>query len=168
MMLPSGVPITRHRRLLAVVLGGCAALSACAALACAMNIVYWTLAARTATPAGAAGAGHAEVGQSPEAIEAGLADLPAGDAARGVQMFNSAGCRNCHGSANIAPSLDGVGARAAMRRPDYSAGMYLYESVVYPNAYVVDGFRGGIMPQDFGQRLDQQELAGLVAYRQQR
>jgi hypothetical protein len=64
----------------------------------------------------------------------------------------------------VGPSLAGVGARAGTRRPDYTAEMYLYESIVYPNAYVVPTFVGGIMPRDYRQRLSEQEIGDLVAF----
>ena len=41
---------------------------------------------------------------------------------------------------------------------------YRYESIVNPGAYVVQGFQSGIMPQDFGETLGEQDLADLVAY----
>jgi hypothetical protein len=49
-------------------------------------------------------------------------------------------------------------------RAGYSAEMYLYESIVYPDAFVVPGFHSGIMPPVHGQRLDDQAIADLVAF----
>ncbi|MCI0394615.1 MAG: cytochrome c [Chloroflexi bacterium] len=84
-------------------------------------------------------------------------------------MFTGIGaCSACHSldpdTRIVGPSLSGVAARAATRKLDYSAEMYIYESIVYPDAYGVEGFQGGIMPADFKQRLSQQQLADLVAF----
>jgi nitric oxide reductase subunit C len=104
---------------------------------------------------------------SAEIVEAGLAALPPGDAAGGESVF-AGNCRACHSldpDARLAgPSLAGIAARAATRRPGYSAEMYVYESIVSPNAYVVEGFHGDIMPAGFKQRLSAQELADLLAF----
>ncbi|HLF91624.1 MAG TPA: hypothetical protein VI451_21955, partial [Anaerolineales bacterium] len=57
-----------------------------------------------------------------------------------------------------------ISVHAATRKSDYSAEMYIYESIVSPNVYVVEGFQGGIMPQKFSEIFTQQDLANLVAY----
>ena len=44
-----------------------------------------------------------------------------------------------------------------------SASAYLYDSIVHPTDYIVEGYAPS-MAQDFGQRLTQQELADIVAY----
>jgi mono/diheme cytochrome c family protein len=149
-------------------LGGCAALAlGCAALAlCALL-------------AGVAGAGYrfytqriTGAMQEPEAdlIRAGLESLPEGNASGGERVFRGAGgCSACHSLGPdvrmiSGPSLSGVASRAATVRPGYSGEMYIYESIVYPNAYVVEGFQGGIMPTGFKNQLSEQQLADLVAF----
>jgi hypothetical protein len=42
--------------------------------------------------------------------------------------------------------------------------MHIYESIVYPNAEVAEGFQIGIMPPNFKERLTPQQLADLVAF----
>jgi hypothetical protein len=42
--------------------------------------------------------------------------------------------------------------------------MYIYESILRPNAYVVDGFQKGLMPQTFETTLTPQQLADLLAF----
>ncbi len=41
---------------------------------------------------------------------------------------------------------------------------YLIESVVMPNAFIVEGFSQGVMPTDFGERITLQDMAELLAY----
>ena len=121
----------------------------------------------TATPQGSdgqQGGGQTRV----EVLQAKLDALPAGNAAGGQATFTSAGCSACHsldaGVQIVGPSLDGIGARAGNTRPDYSAPLYIFESITDPNAYVVEGFQAGIMPQTFEQILQPQQLADLVAF----
>jgi cytochrome c2 len=106
--------------------------------------------------------------ESPEALQADLAALPPGNAAAGKALLSAAGCVACHsldpGVRIVGPSLAGVAARAATRKTGYSAQLYLYESITHPNAYVVDGFPSGVMPQDFTTRLRPQDLSDLIAF----
>ena len=105
---------------------------------------------------------------SPQQLQAELSALPPGNAASGMALFTSVGCVACHSLVPdvriVGPSLAGVATRAASRRPGYSAQLYLYESITRPNAYVVDGFPSGVMPQDFLKRLKSQDLADLIAF----
>lgn len=160
MTVPSSTPLSRGRSLLPLVLGGCAVLVLCVLLACSANAIYWFYTLRTT-----------RVAREPtvDLILAKLESLPAGNANSGEQVFTGkGGCSSCHsldsGVRNVGPSLSGLASRAATRKPDYSAEMYIYESIVSPNAYVVEGFQGGIMPQKYGEILTQQDLADLVAY----
>jgi cytochrome c oxidase subunit II len=90
--------------------------------------------------------------------------------ATGRQLFNASGCNACHalkdaGAAGaIGPKLDGIGTAAASREPGKSAEEYIHTSIVKPNEYVMQGFPANVMPQDYGQRLKQQELDVLVKY----
>jgi nitric oxide reductase subunit C len=102
---------------------------------------------------------------------------------RGKALFNGAGaCAGCHsiapGLTLVGPSLDGVDGRASERTAsaDYrgaahDADGYLRESILEPSAYVVPGnpiFAGpngqSLMPPDYGQRLDPEQIDDLVAY----
>ena len=97
-----------------------------------------------------------------------LAALPPGDATDGQTVFQGAGgCSACHALSDqviVGPGQAGVGSRAATRRPEYSADAYLYESITNPNAYVVEGFQGGLMPQTFKQVLQPQQIADVIAF----
>ncbi len=92
-----------------------------------------------------------------------------GDPAAGKAVFAANGCGSCHtfkpaaATATIGPNLDDLAA-AAQKANRGSLADYTHESIVDPNAYVVPGFSAGIMPQDFGQKLSEKQLADLVAF----
>jgi len=120
------------------------------------------LAPPTATPAPGA--------PSPaEVMQAEFDALPPGDVTAGQQVFQGAGgCTACHSlvpdQPGVGPSQAGLAARAATRQPGYSAQAYVYESIVSPNAYVVQGFQSGIMPATFKSTLSPQQLADVIAF----
>ncbi len=99
-----------------------------------------------------------------------------GDAARGEALFaqttlgsnGAPGCVTCHsleaGVMLVGPSLADVGLRAETAVSGQSASEYLHTSIVDPNAHVADGFVAGVMYQNYGQDLSEQEIADLVAY----
>lgn len=96
------------------------------------------------------------------------------DPAAGERLFNgatlgaSAGCQICHslqpGVQLVGPSLAGVATRAETRVPGLAAKDYLMQSLVDPNAYIVEGFQAGQMRPDLAEALTQQELDDLVAF----
>lgn len=93
-----------------------------------------------------------------------------GDAARGQARFTSAGCLACHtvrGSGGaIGPNLTDVAQRAPARaaaaglsRPE----LYFVQSIIYPRAYVVEGYQPVML--DWKQmNLNEQDLADLAAF----
>jgi cytochrome c2 len=92
-----------------------------------------------------------------------------GPAAKGKTIFTGVGsCFTCHDTTNgikiVGPSLKGVASRAVSREPGKSADVYLHESIMTPNAYLVEGFPQGIMPQNFAQILSKDQIDDLVAY----
>ncbi len=99
-----------------------------------------------------------------------------GNAANGEKLFAQAtigtrsapGCITCHslepGVVMTGPSQHGVGLRAAGRVPGLSAEEYLRQSIVNPNAYVVEGFDAGVMYMTYEAELSEQEINDLVAY----
>jgi hypothetical protein len=127
-------------------------------------------ATRAAALATAPPAGGGPGGRPPgEAMQAEFEALPTGVAADGQLVYQGAGgCTACHSlDANVAgvgPSFAGLSGRAPTRRPGYSAQAYVYESITNPNAYVVEGFQGGIMPQTFKQTLSAQQIADAIAF----
>lgn len=88
------------------------------------------------------------------------------DPARGDALINQYDCAACHriGAANgIAPAFDGIAARAEDERPPLSAAAYLYESILEPQAHIVDGFLGS-MPQNYRSRLTDEQIGDIIAY----
>jgi cytochrome c2 len=99
--------------------------------------------------------------------------LPQGDPAQGKLLFSGQGdgefqCSACHSlqpdQRLVGPSLAGIGITAATRLEGYSAEEYLRESILQPNAYVVEGFKPDIMPENLGKRMSAQQQADLIAY----
>lgn len=78
------------------------------------------------------------------------------------------GCRICHslepGQRLVGPSLAGVGTEAQSRVPGLSAEEYLRQSIVDPNAYIVESFQPGAMLPDVADVLTDQQLDDLVAF----
>ncbi len=96
-------------------------------------------------------------------VERLLAMAQPENAERWLEVY---GCTACHviGAVNnIAPAFAGVGARAADRRPPMPADAYIYESIVHPGAYVVDGYPNSMIA-NLAERISDQELADMVAY----
>lgn len=96
-----------------------------------------------------------------------------GDPAAGEQLFTAGAgggipCSTCHytNSADplVGPGLAGIAQRAEERVPDQSAVEYLHTSIVEPDAYVVDGFPAGVMPQNYGDVYSEEQINDLVAY----
>ena len=76
-------------------------------------------------------------------------------------LFASNGCGGCHtlaaagATAKVGPDLGKLG--------DVDAA-FIQKSIVDPNAEITKGYKPDIMPQDFGDRLDKEELDALVKY----
>lgn len=84
----------------------------------------------------------------------------------GGKLVEQYACAACHrlGAANkIAPPFVGIADRAATRRPPLTAAAYIYESIINPTAYIVEGFNPA-MPQNLRERLSDQELGDIIAY----
>lgn len=92
--------------------------------------------------------------------------LTGADPSRGAVLLETYGCNACHQSAatnQLAPALEGVASRAAERHPPLSVEQYLYQSIVRPSAWVVEGY-ANVMPQNFGTRINERDLGDLLAY----
>lgn len=78
------------------------------------------------------------------------------------------GCGVCHstrpGDDGVGPSLAGVATRAEDRVPGLDAAAYLHQSIVDPDAYVVDGYRAGQMLPVYAERLSPAQIDSLVDY----
>jgi cytochrome c2 len=85
-----------------------------------------------------------------------------------IGRASAPGCVTCHslepGVVVVGPSHAGVGSRAATYVAGMSAEEYLHESIVQPDAHIVEGFTPGVMYQNYDTDLNDQEIADLVAY----
>jgi cytochrome c oxidase subunit II len=98
-------------------------------------------------------------------VEGTLPKAEKGNPDAGKKVFADTGCGGCHTfeaagtSGTTGPNLD-----ETLKGKDAA---YIEESIVNPDSEVASGFGPGIMPQDYGSQLSQQELADLVAFLQQ-
>lgn len=85
-----------------------------------------------------------------------------------IGAASSPGCMTCHslepGVTLVGPSHAGVGGRAADYTEGQTAEEYLHESIVNPDAHIVDGFAPGVMYQNYGNELTEEQIDALVAY----
>ena len=95
----------------------------------------------------------------------GEVDLSKGNAEAGKEVFTDVAnptCGSCHtyGPAGteqtLGPNLD-----EALADKD---AQFILESIVNPDAEVTSGFADNLMPEDYGQKLNEQQLADLVAF----
>lgn len=83
-------------------------------------------------------------------------------------LGSNPGCVTCHslepGVTLTGPSLDGIATRAGERVPGMSAEEYIRQSILDPNAYVVEDFVTGAMLAGWDKALSESDLNNLVAY----
>lgn len=92
----------------------------------------------------------------------------------GEQLFaqdvigNQTGCKTCHSlepdRTIVGPSLAQIGVRAGERVTGISAEDYIRQSILEPDAYVVEGYVRGTMPGVWDTTLTNEQLDHLVAY----
>lgn len=102
-----------------------------------------------------------------------------GDSERGREIFETGGdalspinrCESCHtldgtakDNARGGPSLQGIAERAGNRVPDLTAVDYIRQSIVDPNAYVVEGFDANRMPQAYSIFMDETDIDDVIAF----
>ncbi len=90
--------------------------------------------------------------------------------ARGEKWAKEFGCLACHsvdGSPLVGPSWLGIFGKT-VRSTDGTELIvdenYLIQSVLDPNAYIVEGFLPNIMPQNYADRLTLEQIQDIVAY----
>jgi cytochrome c2 len=99
---------------------------------------------------------------------------PAPTTTDGAELFDlraiggSPGCVTCHSLTPeyvlVGPSLAGVADRAGGRVDGMDADAYLKQSIVDPDAHIVETFTGPKMPGNYGEILSDEQIAALVAY----
>lgn len=119
------------------------------------------------------------LGHSKEALKAGEAGTPSEaegaasaeedpQVAKGREVFNAQGCNACHttdGSASTGPTLKGLwGSQVTLKSGESATADadFIRESVVEPNATVVEGFPP-VMPNRYGD-LPEEDLEALIAF----
>ena len=95
-------------------------------------------------------------------------------AAAGKKLFEQSviegepGCSTCHslepGKTIVGPSLAGLASRAGSTVPGMSAEEYIRQSILDPDAHVVEGFPAGTMPKVWGDILSEEQINQLVAF----
>jgi nitric oxide reductase subunit C len=95
-------------------------------------------------------------GSDAQAVEAGKALFAQ------TVIGTQAGCSTCHslnaGEVIVGPSLAGIGSR--------HDAAYIRESILDPNAVLVEGFPADTMPNVWGTELSGEQIDELVAYLQ--
>lgn len=109
------------------------------------------------------------LGLVPTAVPVGPVVDESSPEGRGQVVFAAQGCTACHAisgisTGNVGPALDGLAGRSGDRVADLSAEEYIRQSILDPNAYIVEGYAEGIMPQNFGELIGEDELNDLVAF----
>ena len=98
-------------------------------------------------------------------LTAALADA---DPARGQQLTVQNACTACHALDPAlvmpGPTWHGLADRAGQRVAGQSAAYYLYNSIVHPNDYVVEGYLAGIMLSTYKDTVGERDLADIIAY----
>lgn len=104
-------------------------------------------------------------------LPAGVASAMPGSATSGEALAVANGCLGCHqlndSQLAVAPSWANMGDVAVARAQQLQlAGPaeYLYQSIVQPNVYIVEGYNIGVMPQTYGDTLSEQDLADIITY----
>ena len=97
-----------------------------------------------------------------EEVAAALTDA---DSEIGGDLVYELECNLCHlrGDGSQSPLFYGLADIAAERRPPLSAEQYLYEATLYPGLHLVDGYTNA-MPDNYDERLSQQEVGHIIAY----
>lgn len=80
----------------------------------------------------------------------------------GRQIFTAQGCANCH-TLSAANAQGTVGPNLDETLPNKERA-YIRESIVNPDATVASGFSADVMPENYGQRLNRQQLDALVDF----
>lgn len=96
------------------------------------------------------------------------------DPSEGEALFNilqgatGFACSTCHRVDSeqqlIGPGLLNIGSRAISRIEGQSPAEYIYNSIINPNEYIVEGFTEGVMPANWSDVYSDPEIYSIVAY----
>jgi mono/diheme cytochrome c family protein len=109
--------------------------------------------------------GATTTGETTTGTETGAPEQPSGDPAAGKELFATTAqppCASCHtlqeanATGTVGPNLDEV-----LKGKDAA---FIHESIVNPDAEIATGYSAGIMPGVYGDQLNDQQLADLVAF----
>lgn len=95
---------------------------------------------------------------------------PPPDPEVGRQLAQANACTACHtitGGVGVGPTWQGLFGREQTLSDGTTVVVgytYLRESIINTDAKVVEGFAPGVMPQDFAQRLSEEQIASIIAY----
>jgi len=85
-----------------------------------------------------------------------------------TSLGTNTGCRICHslepGVRLVGPSFAGIADRAEKRVPGLSAEEYIRQSILEPDAYIVEGYPSGQMLPNLGKILTDDQIDDLVAF----
>lgn len=89
--------------------------------------------------------------------------------ARGQRVYLDTGCGGCHtidglSAGTVGPNQTTIATLAESRKPGMSAKDYILESILEPSAYVVEGYPDNVMPKNYNELLEPDELSDLVAF----
>jgi cytochrome c2 len=101
-----------------------------------------------------------------------LATAGLADAKDGKQIFTAAGCGGCHTlsdagtNGSIGPNLNELASAAQKfgKTRKENPEQYVRESILKPEAFTVPGFRAGVMPSGYGDKLKPAQVKTLVQY----
>jgi cytochrome c oxidase subunit 2 len=88
----------------------------------------------------------------------------------GAKVAAENGCLSCHsldGSRLVGPTWQGLFGSETTFQDGATAvadEAYLRNSILNPNAQVVQGYPANVMPQDYGERLTEEQINGLIEY----
>jgi mono/diheme cytochrome c family protein len=122
-----------------------------------------TTTSNAAAPANSETTGAAEATPASSTGSESSIDLTNADYDQGFNLYLS-NCAQCHGAQDsTGPSLSTMQSNAATRIDGMAAADYLYQSIVDPGAYVVDGYTN-TMPGTFATQFNQQEISDLIKF----
>lgn len=107
-----------------------------------------------------------EVSEPDETGDSGMPRAP-------EDLWLSLGCSGCHNLEEdqtpdnrgpVGPHQGNLAERAADRVEGQSAEEYVYNSIVNPNAHIVEGYQANIMPANLAEKMSEEEIDALVEW----